>query len=159
MCEHCGCRGVDSVGELMEEHVALLQLGHRVRAALAEDDRAALAGHLELLVAHLGRHVRREEAGIFTALREQGEFAEEVDSLEAEHDDLDAAIAGLDLDHPDLPARAARLLDDLAEHIEREDLGIFPVSVVTLGAGGWETVERAHQRHPSFLPARPAPVP
>ena len=43
------------------------------------------------------------------------------------------------------------LLDDLGDHVEREDLGIFPVSVVTLGAAGWQTVDRAHAESPSFL--------
>ena len=43
------------------------------------------------------------------------------------------------------------LLDDLAAHIDREDYGIFPVSVVTLGAAGWTTVDRAHSTTPSFL--------
>jgi hemerythrin-like domain-containing protein len=103
------------------------------------------------MVDHLGRHVRREEAGVFTALREDGEFADEVAQLEAEHEDLAAAIAGLDVAAPDLEARIRRLFDDLAEHIEREDLGIFPVSVVSLGAGGWQVVDRAHTAEPSFL--------
>jgi hypothetical protein len=43
------------------------------------------------------------------------------------------------------------LLRELDEHIERENLGIFPVSVVTLGAGGWDQVERARQTHSTFL--------
>ncbi len=43
------------------------------------------------------------------------------------------------------------LLDDLDVHVEREDLGIFPVSVVTLGATGWAVVEAAHEDSPSFL--------
>jgi hypothetical protein len=34
---------------------------------------------------------------------------------------------------------------------EREDLGIFPVSVVTLGATGWATVDNARRGSPSFL--------
>ena len=45
----------------------------------------------------------------------------------------------------------SKLLDDLAVHVEREDLGIFPVSVVTLGATGWAIVDRAHTESPSFL--------
>ena len=43
------------------------------------------------------------------------------------------------------------LLDDLDTHVEREDLGIFPVSVVTLGATGWATVDDARRDSPSFL--------
>lgn len=42
-------------------------------------------------------------------------------------------------------------MDHLAVHVEREDLGIFPVSVVTLGAIGWSVVEAAHEDSPSFL--------
>lgn len=44
-----------------------------------------------------------------------------------------------------------RLLEDLDVHVEREDLGIFPVSVVTLTATGWATVDKAHTNSPSFL--------
>ena len=51
-------------------------------------------------------------------------------------------------------ARVLALLEELEEHIEREDLGIFPVSVVTLGAAGWATVERAHRDLPTFLTER-----
>ncbi len=46
------------------------------------------------------------------------------------------------------------LFDALEAHIEREDLGIFPVSVVTLGAVGWDIVERVHQERPSYLQRR-----
>ena len=57
-----------------------------------------------------------------------------------------------------------RLLDDLDAHVEREDLGIFPVSVVSLGARGWAIVDEAHTRSPSFLldltvPVATQPVP
>jgi hypothetical protein len=40
---------------------------------------------------------------------------------------------------------------ELDEHIERENLGIFAVSVVTLGARGWDLVERARRAHSTFL--------
>jgi hemerythrin-like domain-containing protein len=113
------------------------------------------------LVADLERHVRREEDGIFRALRVAGDFVDEIDELEGEHRELAAVIAGLDVDSPSFEAQVSRLLDDLAVHVEREDLGVFPVSVVTLGADGWEIIERAHQKSPSFLldPAATGPSP
>ena len=151
MCEHCGCRGVQPIAELMDEHIALLDEAHHVRRALGAGDRPEAMAHLGGLVRHLARHVGREEAGIFAALRADGEFVDEVEQLEGEHRGFDAAIAALDLDAPDLEARIARLLHELDEHVERENLGIFPVSVVTLGASGWETVERAHRDSPTFL--------
>lgn len=156
MCEYCGCKGVPAIGELMEEHVALLEEAHHVRRALGAGDRAGAAALLAEMADHLGRHVRREEAGMFAALRADGEFADEIAQLEGEHESIDAAVAGLDVDAPGFEERVGQLFDDLSEHIEREDLGIFPVSVVTLGASGWDVVDRAHEDSPSFLTHQPA---
>ena len=151
MCEHCGCRGVEPIAELMDEHVALLDEAHRVRRALGDGDPVTATDHLAELAAHLVRHVEREEAGVLAALRADGEFADEVDRLEQEHRGFDAAVAALDATAPDFASRVDALVTDLAGHVDREDLGIFPVSVVTLGASGWEVVERAHAAAPSFL--------
>lgn len=158
MCEHCGCRGVPPIAELMDEHLALLDEAHHVRRALGAGDRTAAGAHLDDLVRHLASHVRREEHGIFAALRADGEYVEEVDLLEGEHRGFDAAIAALDLDAADLESRVARLLRELDDHVERENLGVFPVSVVTLGAAGWELVDRAHAETPTFLQDRGHPA-
>lgn len=157
MCGHCGCHEVDAIAELDAEHVALVEDGARLRAALAAGDRVAARDLLAELVEHLSGHVRREERGIFTALRDHGEFADEVDALEGEHRDLDAAVAELDPEAGDFAATVEGLLADLEQHIEREDLGIFPVSVVTLGADGWDVVDRAHAAIPTFLPESAIP--
>ena len=93
----------------------------------------------------------REEDGIFAALRRQGDYVDEVDDLEGEHRWLDAAIADLDPESPELLGALTELFDALDLHIQREDLGIFPVSVVTLGAEEWNLVQRAHDEQPSFL--------
>jgi hemerythrin-like domain-containing protein len=151
MCEYCGCRGVPPVAELMDEHTALVDQAQHVRHALSSGDPAAAMSRLSRLVAHLDRHVLREEAGIFRAMRDTGEFVDEIDQLETEHRDFAETIAGLDSDASDFGALVTRLLDDLDQHVEREDLGIFPVSVVTLGATGWAIVDEAHTRSPSFL--------
>lgn len=154
MCEHCGCRGVEPIAELMDEHLALLELSGDVRRHLAEGDRTAAASVLTEAARLLDLHVHREEAGVFTALKEQGDFVEAVGELEDEHDSLDAQVAALDGDAPDFAERVDRLLAELSEHIDKENLGIFPVAVVSLGARGWETVSRAHEERPSFLAVR-----
>ena len=106
---------------------------------------------MERLADRLTRHVGREERGVFAALREQGDFVDAVEELEDEHVTFDAALAGLDADAPDFGRRVHALLDELSEHIDKENLGVFPVAVVTLGARGWETVGAAHDAEPSFL--------
>lgn len=151
MCEHCGCRGIDPIAELMDEHYDLLEDGHSLRHALAAGDKPAAAEILDRLTRHLDVHVRREERGIFAALRQSGEFVGEVEDLEREHEAFDAAVESLDPDGPDFQRRVTDLLRDLEEHVQRENLGIFPVSVVTLGADGWQLVGDAREAFPTFL--------
>jgi hypothetical protein len=68
----------------------------------------------------LARHVSREEVGIFAALEEQGDFADSVRELEAEHVDFDRQLARLDDSTPDFAAvlrrqAAADLVCDLEQ--------------------------------------------
>lgn len=151
MCEHCGCRQVPPIAELMDEHTALLDEAVSVRKALSESDPARALELLRVLVDHLQRHVRREEHGVFPALRATGEFVEEVDELESEHRSFDAMLAELDAGAPDFAGRVTDLLHVLDVHVQRENLGIFPVSIVTLGAEGWDLVSQAHDETPTFL--------
>lgn len=135
----------------MDEHEALMDEAHEIRRALSHDDPGLAVSRLAGLVEHLGRHVQREEAGVFRALRDKEEFLDELGDLEAEHRQFGETISTLHASNPDFAGVLGSLLDDLGEHVEREDLGIFPVSVVTLGAVGWQTVDTAHARSPSFL--------
>lgn len=151
MCEYCGCRQVAPLAELMDEHLALLDLAGQVRRELVHGRRREA---LEVL-AHVGRlldqHARREEDGVFAALRDSGDFVDEVDQLTGEHGDFHERIAALTPDSADLKEQVDALLGELGDHIDREDMGIFPVSVVTLGARGWEQVDAVHTAQPSFL--------
>ena len=146
MCEYCGCRQVEPIADLMDEHMVLLEIaGDLRRSLLAGDARQAAAKRAEL-VELLTRHTGREEAGIFAALKAQGDYVDEVDALEGEHVSLDQAFAALDLDAPGVVDVLDRVVAELTEHADKENLGIFPVAVVTLGATGWNIVERAHQK-------------
>ena len=140
-----------AIADLMAEHAALVDQAGHLRETLRSRDFAAVRSGLTELVARLTGHVRREEDGIFAALRSTGEYVDEVDALEDEHRDLEATIAELDITSPAYARAVTRLLDDLDLHVQREELGIFPASVVTLGAEGWNTVDEAHTRTPSFL--------
>lgn len=156
MCEHCGCRGVEPIAELMDEHFVLLELSGDIRRALGTKDYEGAVRLLSRLSELLGTHVRREERGVFAALRADGEFVETVEELEAEHVDLDRGLEGLDPAAADFEHRIGALLDELSEHIDKENLGLFPVTVVTLGASGWAMVAEAHAETPRFVRDRSA---
>ena len=88
---------------------------------------------------------------MFAALKEQGEFTDAVEELEHEHVTLDAQIAALDPSDADFAEQVGRIVRFLSDHIDKENLGVFPVAVVTLGADEWVTVSTAHAEEPSFL--------
>ena len=134
----------------MDEHFDLLDLSGTIRRRLAAGDRMGAWVLLGDLAEQLNDHVQREERGVFRALREQNEFLDAVQELEAEHIDFDEALTDLGLDDPNLEFRVATLLDELSLHIDKENLGIFPVSVVTLNATGWATVTAAHGSASAF---------
>jgi len=138
---------VKPIADLMDEHFRLLELAGDVKRNVARGDRAAAVTVLAELGLHLDRHVRREERGVFAALKSQGDFADAVAELEQEHTSFDSELASLDVESDDFDARVNRLLNDLSEHIDKENLGIFPVAVVTLGAAGWDIVTAAHSAH------------
>lgn len=155
MCEYCGCRQIAPLAELMDEHMALLDIASDVQIAIGHRDHGGAVAHLQRLAHLLDRHVRREEDGVFTALRATGEFIDEVAELEQEHDEFHAGLAALDPDDPELGVKVAAMFRHLSDHIDKEDLGIFPVSVVTLGASGWDIVTSVHADQPTFLADRP----
>jgi len=63
MCEHCGCRGVEPIADLMDEHFEILDLAGDVRRRMSLGDRSGAATLLAKLGAQLGKHVGREERG------------------------------------------------------------------------------------------------
>lgn len=146
MCEYCGCRQVEPIADLMDEHMSLLEIAGDLRRALTEQDGARAAVKRAQLVDLLAGHTGREEAGVFAALKAQGDYVDEVEALEGEHVSLDQAVADLDLEAPDAVDVLDRVTAVLTDHIDKENLGIFPVAVVTLGATGWGIVERAHEQ-------------
>ena len=146
MCEYCGCRQLEPIAELMDQHDSLIEIAGDLRRALVEGDAARALTKRDELVDLLSTHTRVEEAGIFAALKDQGDYVGEVDALEGEHVSLDEAVAGLDPAAPGAVAVLDALVADLSEHIDKENNGIFPVAVVTLGATGWEVVDRAHEQ-------------
>jgi iron-sulfur cluster repair protein YtfE (RIC family) len=154
MCDHCGCRDLTSVARLMGEHDRLRELSDHIRRHLADGDAAAARAHLEELLVVLGPHVAKEEGSLFPMLRRDESLAEHVAVLEGEHaglyDDVD--------DLPDVPGPAwrdglLRLLDDLSEHMFKEDFGLFPAALATLDGADWDAMDAWERDHTAPLGA------
>jgi len=141
---------VEPIAELMDEHFVLLDVAGDVRRGLKAGDVQAAVDALAKLDDLLHRHVGREERGVFAAMKDQGDFAYAIDDLEQEHLSFDQRLSNL-APAPGFADEVLALLDELREHVDKENLGVFPLAVVSLDGSGWQTVSRAHAEQPSFL--------
>lgn len=146
MCDHCGCRDLTPVARLMDEHDRLRELSEHVRRHLAAGDDAGARAHFEELLLVLGPHVLKEESTLFPTLRRSDEVAGHVAVLESEHaglyddvDDLDDAATDAWRDG------VRRVLHDLAEHMYKEDFGLFPAALAILDGAEWDAMDRWEQ--------------
>ena len=155
MCDHCGCRDLTPVARLMDEHDRLRELSDHIRRHLAVGDDAAARLHFQELLVVLGPHVIREEGVLFPMLRRSDdELAAHVGVLEGEHADLYDQVDDLD----DTGTQAWRdgvvhVLDELSEHMYKEDFGLFPAALATLDGADWDAMDDWAETRPEAAPA------
>ena len=157
MCEYCGCQALVAIGELTREHDLVGSLMSEVRAARGRGDTARMAGLARQIAAVLGPHTEVEEHGLFPPLA--ADFPDQVAALEAEHRRLEAVLGEAAAGTPADPAWPGRLIEALAmlrEHILKEQDGVFPAALASLGTADWETVETVRSRAGTLLPSQGA---
>jgi hypothetical protein len=138
VCSYCGCRAITVIGELTTEHDAIINATGQLCREAAAGDAAAARIAADAVSTLLAPHAIREEIGLFAELRRDPEFTDHVDTLCAEHRELDVLISrvsGGDLG-------AATALDTLMRrHIDREENGIFPAAAIALDGETWDLID------------------
>ncbi|MFD7406799.1 hemerythrin domain-containing protein [Streptomyces sp. NPDC059866] len=156
MCEYCGCQALETIDELTQEHERVVTLISHVRDARRDGAIARMAELVREIASVLGPHTQVEEHGLFPAMAEK--FPEQIAALEAEHRRIESVLAEADgpfLTDPGWPDRLIDTLDLLREHILKEQDGVFPAALATLGTEEWEAVEKVRAEAGSAL-SRPA---
>lgn len=143
MCEYCGCQEVAAIGELTREHDAVVAMIAEVRTAHAAGDVVALAGLARRISTVLGPHTEVEEQGLFPLLAD--DFPGQVEALREEHRSIEAVLGGTP-DDPTWPDALLRAMEDLREHILKEQDGVFPAALTTLSGDDWELVDKVRAR-------------
>lgn len=139
MCHYCGCRQIPLIRDFIAEHEEISALGAKAMRELGHGDVARAQADVEQMRELLASHWRGEEDGVFVAMAAADDlYADYIRPLEEEHRDLGAFLAGIDLSRPEDVARFQRELVDLAEHIAREEDGLFPATLVTLSGPQWD---------------------
>ncbi|MFE9924616.1 hemerythrin domain-containing protein [Streptomyces sp. NPDC005774] len=157
MCEYCGCQCLAAIDELTREHDEVVRLISHLRPAHEDGDVPRMAKVAREIAAVLGPHTRVEERGLFPAMAE--DFPEQIATLEAEHRHVDEILAqaadGLTPGDPAWPDRLMEAMEMLRDHILKEQDGVFPAALATLGTEQWEGVDAVRDQEAGALP-RPA---
>lgn len=139
MCQYCGCRQMPLIRDYIAEHEQIVDAGDATLRALDRGDVHGARQSLFHMQEILTTHWAGEEAGVFSVMSEaDASYAEYVDVLVDEHRSL---AAFLDVFDVAVPAHRERLrfeVGALAEHIEREEDGLFPASLIALSGGQWD---------------------
>jgi hemerythrin-like domain-containing protein len=141
------------IDDLTREHDAVVNLIGDVRAANADGDATRMARLAQQIAAILRPHTEVEEQGLFPALAD--EFPDHVKALQAEHRRIESvlgeAAAGTPTD-PGWPTRLVDTLKMLREHILKEQDGMFPAAMTSLGTAEWEAVDAVRTRVGTLVP-------
>jgi hypothetical protein len=141
MCDSCGCRDQPIVAELGADHDRVLALADRAERALRAGRADEARADAEAIVALLGDHTRKEEAGLFAELAAAG-CAPDVEVLVGDHQLIEAL--GSVVASPGLDGLAVALAR-LEHHIFREEQDVFPAAVTLLDGQAWARADAAHR--------------
>jgi hemerythrin-like domain-containing protein len=137
VCSYCGCQAIEILGRFTAEHEDIVNALGDLRRTVAAKDDAAIETSATALAALLDPHTASEERSLFSELRRDDEFTDEVDQLCGEHhglgEQLTAIATGRHELMPDFEVALRR-------HIDREENGLFPAAAIALDGEAWERV-------------------
>ncbi|MEV4701889.1 hemerythrin domain-containing protein [Actinoplanes sp. NPDC049316] len=154
MCEYCGCQSVTAIEELTREHDEVVGMIAEVRTAHAAGDVELMADLARRIATVLEPHTAVEEEGLFPLMAD--DFPDHVAALKDEHRRVEAvlgaAATGIPADSG-WPDELIVTLEVLREHILKEQDGVFPAALTTLGGTDWDAVDAVRARVGIRLPA------
>ena len=126
MCHYCGCRETPLLRDYIAEHERVINHGGAAIRALDRGDGDVARAELTAMAGELATHWRGEENGLFAVMGTDPMFAAHIGPLVAEHRELAALLASVDLDVDTDRERFTTAFADLYGHIAKEEDGLFP---------------------------------
>lgn len=149
MCQYCGCREIPLLRDYIAEHERAVNYGGAAVRALDCDEYGRAREMLDAMASELRSHWQGEENGLFAVMGTDDLFAEHIAPLVREHRDLDALLDSVDLSKADDRDRVREAIFELAEHISKEEDGLFPAALTNLDGEQWDAAMAGWQAaHP-----------
>jgi hypothetical protein len=137
VCSYCGCDSIEVIGRFMAEHVEIINANGQLRAAVHSGDAEALEAAGSVVSGLLWPHTVAEEVGLFQVMARDEAYASHIASLCAEHESLGLHLAAIT---PGDRAAMELFENELRDHIDKEDNGLFPAAAIALGGPEWTEV-------------------
>lgn len=135
--------------DYIAEHERVVNHGREAVRALDGGDLDRACREATAMFDELQAHWRGEEGGLFAVMRPDPLYAEYIDPLVREHRELGAFLAAADLTLPDHQDRLRVAVDELYDHIAKEEDGLFPASLTALDGADWDAAMAGWQEaHP-----------
>jgi iron-sulfur cluster repair protein YtfE (RIC family) len=143
MCFYCGCRDIPLIRDFIAEHERVTDLGSELTGALERGELDRAREILGEVSEQLESHWQGEEDGLFTAMAGEETYREYIDALVAEHGELRDLLASANLEQAADRERVVAAMEELYEHIAKEEDGLFPASLTALSGDDWDRAIRA----------------
>lgn len=127
------------IAKLNAEHDAIVNVSYTLQIAVRDGDKDLAREGAEKLSTLLHPHTEREQLGVFAEMKLETTFTAHIESLCAEHDQLDALLELIA--HGELRQIPA-LLTLLNNHIDKEENGLFPAALAFLDNEQWDRIHR-----------------
>jgi hypothetical protein len=134
VCSYCGCDSIEVIGRFMAEHVEIINANGELRAAVHSGNAEALEAARSVVAGLLWPHTVAEEVGLFQVMARDEVYASHIATLCAEHESLAVHLAAIT---PGDSASMALFENELRDHIDKEDNGLFPAAAIALGGAEW----------------------
>lgn len=153
MCHYCGCREMPLIRDYVAEHERAGNLGGDAVRAIDRGDLTEAQALLGALLVELRAHWQGEENGIFAVMMGEPEYDAYIAPLVEEHRELDELLTTADLAVAGDRQRIRAAVEELHEHISKEEDGLFPASLTALGGADWDAAMAAwREAHPGQAP-------
>ena len=123
----------------MAEHVEIINANGELRAAVHSGEADKLEAARSAVAGLLWPHTAAEEAGLFQVMARDAVYATHIATLCAEHVSLATHLAAITLGD----GAAMELFEnELRDHIDKEDNGLFPAAAIALDGPQWVEVHQ-----------------
>lgn len=152
MCHYCGCRQIPLIRDYIAEHERVTNAAGEAVRAIDAGDFGTARRCIDEMATELAAHWRGEEDGIFRVMAREPEYADYIAPLVQEHRELADLLATVDVADPGDQVRIRAAVDELVEHISKEEDGLFPASLVSLSGPQWdEAIAAWRAAHPGSV--------